>query len=272
MKLRIALPTMALAIAGALPALAPAAGAVDTTQVTVVDGYQYSADNLLGLTVCFDDTLVQQGDAVINPSIASTPGMHTLSITSAEIGCDEEGDWITTEVTLLDVESQAVAFGWPDYNPDQTRSLETWVFADDLSCTPADQGRISFRNINTGGAEVSFGATDGDAREALFSDVAIGDQASALVASPTYPTAGEASAWAGIYDIPSSVTSYDTAPGTLNVIYAFAGNDGPMGLVNQVIPASVCDVPETEATAVENQPQPTAPVAAAVKTQPTYTG
>ena len=277
MKLRLALPTVALALAGVLPAIAPSAGAVATTQVTIVDGYQYDAENLTSKVVCLDDTIVQSGEAVINPTVASTPGAHTLSVTQdAATSCSDDVSWITADVTLLDVPSQALAIGWPTYNQDQTQSLTVWQFEDDLSCTPADQGRITYRNINTADVTAYFGQTDGVDMTALLSDVAVGDQASALVASPTYPTSGEAAGWHMVgdtsYAFTSSVTSYATDPGTVNVIYAFAGNDGDIGLVNQVLPASVCDTPTTTTTLPADVPTSVAPAAVAVTTQPTYTG
>ena len=274
MKFRVAIPSVTLAIAGVLPLIAPTAGAVDTTQVTIVDGYQYDAQNLMSLTVCLDDTLVQQGDAVINPAVTSTPGSHTLSITQDEAACGDDVDWITADVTLLDVESQAVVIGWPTYNQDQTRTLPVTVFADDLSCTPSDQGRLWFRNVNSADADVNFGETTGGDPTALFENVAVDEEASALVASPAYPTTGEAIGWVegdGIWELWAPVTSYATSPGTVNVIYAYGGNDGDIGLVNHVLPASVCATPETTTTTVVTPPA-IAPAAVAVTTQPTYTG
>ncbi len=279
MKLRYALPTVALAVAGVLPAIASTAGAVDTTQVTIVDGFQYDAENLIALTVCLDDTIVQDyAEVVINPTVTSTPGAHTLSVTQNSVTtCNDDVEWTTADVTLLDVPSQALAIGWPIFNQDQTQTLTVWQFADDLSCTPADQGRVAFRNINTADETADFGQIDGATETALFSDVAVGTGDATLVSSPAYPTSGEAAGWASADTSPvtpfvSSFTSLVTDPGTVNVVYAYAGNDGSIGLVNQVLPASVCETPTTTTTTVAVEPAAVAPAAVAVTTQPTYTG
>lgn len=279
MKLRLAIPTVALAVAGALPVMASTAGAVATTQVTIVDGYQYDATNLIALTVCLDDTIVQDNaETVINPAVTSTPGAHTLSVTQDTVAsCSDDANWITADVNLLDTASQALTFGWPIYNQDQTRSLPVWLFADDLSCTPADQGRVAFRNINSADVTADFGQIDGATETPLFSDIAVGAGDTTLVPSSVYPASGTAAGWVSSDTSPvtpfvSPFTSLVTDPGTLNVVYAYAGNDGSIGLVNQVLPASVCDTPTTTTTLPAEEPTTVAPAAVAVTTQPTYTG
>ena len=279
MKLRLAIPTVALAVAGTLPVMASTAGAVATTQVTIVDGYRCrTRRTFIALTVCLDDTIVQDNaETVIDPAVTSTPGAHTLSVAQDTVAsCSDDANWITADVNLLDTASQALTFGWPIYNQDQTRSLPVWLFADDLSCTPADQGHVAFRNINSADVTADFGQIDGATETPLFSDIAVGAGDTTLVPSSTYPASGTAAGWVSSDTSPvtPSLAVHDlvTDPGTLNVVYAYAGNDGSIGLVNQVLPASVCDTPTTTTTLPAEEPTTVAPAAVAVTTQPTYTG
>ncbi len=114
MKIRSILASCALAGAAALPALTGSAGAAATTSLTVVNGYQYSATNLLSATVCLDDQLVQPfGTTVINPTIDTTVGSHTLRLSPDNLPCsDTTASWIDTPVDLMAVPAQTLAIGW----------------------------------------------------------------------------------------------------------------------------------------------------------------
>lgn len=289
MRIPRTLAALSLAAAVAFPALAGSAGAVDTTELTVVNGYSFDAENLMEQTVCLDDVLVQSGAAVINPTITTTPGEHVLKVwTHQDADCtDETIDWTETPVTLLDVAAQTLAIGWENWDTQEPDHV-TWIFEDDQDCLPAGQSKIVFRNISSYDPLVAdlgsdeMGQTDISGATALLSGVAVGDEASADVDSGTYPAdpSQRMFGWEPGFSVPFVGSDVQLAipDGTVAYVYAHSGNDGAVGLASTVREVGVCDAPVTTTTAptsTTTTPEtagtaatPARPVAAT----PTYTG
>lgn len=281
MKIRSILASCALAGAAALPALTGSAGAAATTSLTVVNGYQYSATNLLSATVCLDDQLVQPfGTTVINPTIDTTVGSHTLRLSPDNLPCsDTTASWIDTPVDLMAVPAQTLAIGWQAGT--KPRTMNTWLFEDSTACVPAGKAGVVFRNIATyDQVSANFGETPTDVTEAtaLFSGVAVGSEDSTQLDAGRYPTAAGSSTigW-DPNDLQnpfvSPFTSLAGDAGTVTDIYAYGGNDGAVGLAKVVRQVGSCETPSTTTTVaptttIATQAQP----ATAVATKPTYTG
>lgn len=281
MKLRNFVRTAAvLAVTvGGLQAVGGVSSAAETTSLTIFNNYQYSAENIMEGTVCLDGEVVASGEFQTSDVIETTPGTHELTVFVGETTTDCEGEeGRTQEVDLLDVDAQTLAYGYPDNEVDD---LGIWQFEDDLSCTPAGEGRIMFRHLGTTyvGDPAEFGYDLEGTYEELASGLAFGEEVSDLIPAGTYPSvtgsAGE-SEFVPLFD------DLVVEEHTYQVVYSFAGNDGTVGIVHSdAVAVAPCEEPTTttEATTTTTEaaeapavvPAP-APPAAAVASKPAYTG
>lgn len=284
MKFHGALIAAASAAALVIPLGGSLAGAVTTTSLTVVDAYQYNSDNLMGHTVCLDGVVVHDGGVadpyVITSGISTTPGTHTVVVNDAGMGCELNDGSLTGPVTLTDTAAQTLVINWPDWSNQQDQ-LATTVLTDDVSCTPANTGRIVFRNQATHDGFVgTFGSTNGTEFTPLISNIAIGAEGVASVPAGAFPGPGSSAAgWDSVSEAPlsSDFTMLSIAAGSISTVYAIGGNDGQTGMVEVTRAGSVCGTTETTAPAT-TAPTTTAPpaigarAATPVAAQPTYTG
>ena len=269
--------------------------AVDTSSVTIVDGYQYDATSTMSHTVCLGDVEVKQDSDDILSTISIAPGTYTISVVQGGATCgDGEYTWNTAEVTVEDVANQTIAFGWPF-----ERELPTWQESNVFDCVPNGQGQIVVRNYFSGDPDMwlSIGsqAPESDP-SALISNVPVGETGSALVDPPAYPGADSGSVFVGYIEgnewSDKAVTFTDQLDVDANyttIVYAYGGADGDVGLVTQQIPNSGCEItpPSSSSTTTPSTLPPvtsaptttvlgtrtSAPVAATpVSATPTYTG
>lgn len=290
MKLRTTVRSMAvMAVAlGGLQAATGPSGAAETTSLQIINNFQYSANDLLGGTVCFDGEVVASGDFVGTGLIETTPGTHELTVFVGIVTDDcDVPEGVTQAVELLDVDAQTLAYGYP--GPDsETGDPQVWQFEDDLTCTPAGQGRVTFRHLGYTTHNADFGYEVDGAYTPLAGDISFGDEETLLLEADTYPTLiGRA----GGEDFVSLVEDLSVTEQSYQVVYSFAGADGPIGIiVTDPEPVDPCDEPSettqpTETTeptvtttttdqapaVVTSNPAP-APGATAVAAQPAYTG
>ncbi len=290
MKFPRTLAAVPLVVAAAIPALSGSAGAVDTTELTVVNGYSYSANHPPEDTVCIDDVRVQSGAAVVNvPAITTTPGSHELKVASS-VGQDCSDDtvaWIITPIDLLDVPAQTLAIGWTEH-VDDVRTNTVHIFEDSLECLPEGEGQIVLRNVATTRdivADLGRTATDSTEAVALISGVAWGEEQSAPVDAGFYPESESESliVYTSAFEGPflGSGGRLPVNAGDVIDVYVHSGIDGPVGIDMNVRTVGVCDAPPTTVTVPEpatTVPEPTTPgtdgtrAAVPVPVQPTYAG
>jgi hypothetical protein len=278
MKLHKALTAAAVAAAVFVP-FGTTAGAVTTTKLTILDGYQYDADSLMDHTVCIDGTVAHDGSQPITTGIVTTPGTHNVVLNSGQTDCAVDSGSITGTVDLLDTAAQTLVINWPDWS-EQQQVLNTSLFVDDISCTAPGTARIAFRNVASAeGTVANLGSVVDSVKTPLIANLAVGEQGVASVASPTYPVApAELAAWdpIGGYDFLVSYPFLATAPGSLVTVHAIGGNDGDVGLIWKVTSGSVCETPGTTSTTTTTTtvapPVTRARAADPVRVQPRYTG
>ncbi len=284
MKFPKILAAAAVTAAFGIPLGVMPAGAADLTTLTVVDAWHYDANNLQDHTICLDDVTVASGEVVIAPTLSTAPGDHMLRIGDSSMVCGEAGDWLTGQVTLLDVDAQTLVINMPDWAGD-VGVMSTTVFADDLSCPDPGTSRITFRNAtDTQGGQAAFGTLAGaDEFELLMPDVANHEEGTATLPVGAYPTDAtrKTRVALGEYISPnSSFDALDVQANTATFIYVFAGGDGDFGLVKTVVPTQVCaqvsttttSTPATTVPTSVTAPRNVAPIATPVKMQPAYTG
>lgn len=264
------------------------AGAVTSTSLTIVDAFQYSSDNLINHTICVDGNVVHTGPQPITSGIATTPGTHAIVVNSGATDCSNGAGSVTGTVDLLDTAAQTLVINWPAW-VNQEDVLTTSLFADDLSCTPADTGRVVFRNVATNEGFVgTFGTDNGSVKTPLISNIARGAEGSASVPAGAFP--GPGSSVAGWYSgseapLSSSFTMLSIPAGSVSTVYAIGGNDGATGMFEVTRSGTVCDVvtttttttviPTTTTTTTTTTLAPPgagARVATPVAAQPRYTG
>lgn len=275
MKIHRALTAAAVAVALVVPFGAPA-GAVDTTSLTVVDGYQYSAASLMDHDICLDGTVVHDGSAVITTGITTTPGTHDVVVNFAGSGCAVTGNSVSGTVDLLDTAAQTLVVNWPEW-VQQQQMLSTTVFADDVSCTAPGTARVVYRNVaSVSEAAGTLGSANGGVKTPLISNIGVGAEGVATVPAGTFPAApATLAAWDDTIDddFLVSATSLPAAPGSIIFAYTVGGNDGPIGLFTTTVAGSVCDQVTTTTTTTTTTPPGTgALVATPVPAQPRYTG
>lgn len=281
MKVRHLLATAALGAALFAPSMGMA-GAADTVELTVVDGFQYIGSQPQPHSVCLDEVAVKDGPQVLS-TVTVEPGDHTLRVGGPGQSCDDEdAPWDHANVTITEAASQTLAFGNPQFDPEiDDFVLPTWHEENIFACTEDGQGRVVLRNYTSGGEHVvDFGKRAGDEQEPLIENVSTGESGEATTGVDEYPdtAAGEQAAGWVSDEWPVVATPFDSIPvaeDATTVIYAVGGNDGDIALVFDTVD-NICDepeVPEETTTTVAEKPEtPSGGPAEPVSGTPTYTG
>lgn len=283
MKFRTLVSAATLAAVTAVPMVS--VSAADTSSVTIVDGYQYDANNLQSHTVCVDGAMVKHGTDILS-HVDLAPGSHHLTVSGDDVSCDETDTmWYSATVTVADVPSQSITFGWPEWRDSQDPFLPTWQHSNPTTCTPDDQGRIILRNVvSAEGEDASLGASYlEEGLTPLIGAVPVGGEGSALVAPPEYPAVDSEwtlRGWTGDEASPRMMLvpdgSLPVEAGSTTITYAFGGADGEIGLVYEQVPDGPCGEATTTTTTTSVPGKVSddhlTPVATPVVAQPAYTG
>lgn len=280
--MKIRHPLIAAPVAGALIApaalFASSAGAAATTQVRVTNAYSYAACHPFDYTICLDGSPLASLSTTetSDPTTVVTGSLQVSAFSGLNGNCSGVPDFSNT-VTIPEGASSTLAISWPS----QSNGGIT-VFPDDVSCVPANLGRVTFRNLAaySGSTGLNLMATPpAQVNPAgLIANVAKGAQGSGFAPTGTFTTAtaNDPATNNFLADLVQAIPVSET---TQQVVIAYGGNDGAIGGYLMELPSTVCQGPSTS-TSAPTTTGPTTTVAATtvahvatpVAATPTYTG
>lgn len=283
MKIKALVASVSIAAAAVIPVMAgTTAGAADTVQVRVVNAYSYGAGHPFDIEFCLDgESLGVISTEQQTGPIEVAPGTHQFGESWGD-GCGpDDADYHTIEVP--DTDAASVIWYWAE-----GEQAPVVVLEDDLSCTPAGQGRVVLRNLATiwtenGTSPIDVDATGPDGEPVtLATGLEVPEQATQLVDAGTYTDLDVTLTADGTPPYGLDDPDLTVGPGTVLVRTYYGGVDGDVGSFDNVIEVDTCDeptttiVPESTTTTLApatTVPAPhTAPVARPVAAQPAYTG
>ncbi len=279
MKLRSVLMTGALAATLlAVPAALTASTAVaaTTTQVWVTNAFTYGVGNPFDFTVCLDGSpLASLSTTDTSGPTDVTSGDHEVEVFGT-LGSDCNGKPnFTKNINIPATAAVTLALWWPF---DSSGTVD--VIPEDMSCVQPGTGRVTFRNLAAYDSSDTMdlrGTPPGGTDAALISAIQQADQGTNVVSTGSYTNASVN--WNGSNVLVANVGQgiLPVSETTQEIVYAYGGGDGAIGVYIAELPSTPCPVATTVAPATTAAPTTTvaptqAPAAEPVSVQPTYTG